>query len=226
MSLDLTPRGCPRRAARQPDASFSNVYLMGLDETTNYSVLGRPTRWAGQETRTSAQPPYRAFRRAGYFAQRRVLHFHDCAHGTVYAEDKNVTGFDVSWEPHHGAVDGSDASNVYITGSGRSHNIYFLGEEFRRNQRKLGGSSALHRTEYPRCSEIFRSTTYLYLMTVHMETVYADNKNVTSLTFPGAPTAPWIARIPPTLYITGCSTEYTFFGWVQNSAGISKLGGC
>jgi hypothetical protein len=31
-----------------------------------------------------------------------------------------------------------DASNVYITGLGRSHNIYFLwlGEEFRRNQRK------------------------------------------------------------------------------------------
>jgi hypothetical protein len=53
---------------------------------------------------------------------------------TVYAEDKNVTGFDVSWEPHHGAMDGSDASNVYITGSGRSYNIYFLGEECRRNQ--------------------------------------------------------------------------------------------
>jgi hypothetical protein len=34
---------------------------------------------------------------------------------TVYAADKNVTSFDVSWEPHDGAMDSSDASNVYIT---------------------------------------------------------------------------------------------------------------
>jgi hypothetical protein len=50
-----------------------------------------------------------------YFAQRRVLYFHD-AHERVYAADKNVTGFDVSWIPHDGAMDSSDASNVYITG--------------------------------------------------------------------------------------------------------------
>jgi hypothetical protein len=28
---------------------------------------------------------------------------------TVYAADKNVTSFDVSWEPHDGAMDSSDA---------------------------------------------------------------------------------------------------------------------
>jgi hypothetical protein len=68
---------------------------------------------------------------------------------TVYAADKNVTSFDVSWIPHDGAiVPGFQCLHHWI---GRSYNIYFLwlGEEYRRNQRKLGGRQCNHRTEYP-----------------------------------------------------------------------------
>jgi hypothetical protein len=40
-------------------------------------------------------------------------------------------------------------------------------------------------------------------MTVHMETVYAADKNVTGLTFPGfRMTVPWIV-LTPRMYITG-----------------------
>jgi hypothetical protein len=46
---------------------------------------------------------------ARYFAQRRVLHFHDCAHGDGLRRRQECYEFDVSWEPHDGAMDSSDA---------------------------------------------------------------------------------------------------------------------
>jgi hypothetical protein len=71
---------------------------------------------------------------------------------TVYAADKNVTSFDVSWNPHDGAMDSSDASNVYITGLDEATEYTFYGwAEFRRNQRKLGGCQCTtYRISIPR----------------------------------------------------------------------------
>jgi hypothetical protein len=107
------------------------------------------------------RPPYRIFPIPRYFAQRRVFHFHDCAHGDSLRR-RQEWGFDVSWIPHDGAMDSSDASNVYIT-DGRSYNIYFLwlGERMRRN-RKLGDASATTIQNIPMLP-IFRSTTCLSL---------------------------------------------------------------
>jgi hypothetical protein len=72
--------------------------------------------------------------------------------------------------------------NVYIW-FGRSYNIYFLWlGESSRNQRKLGGQRN-HRTEYPQFSDISLNDLSFTSMTVHMETVYAADKNVTGFDF-------------------------------------------
>jgi hypothetical protein len=99
-----------------------------------------------------------------------VPYFHDCAHG-VYAADKNVTGFDVSWIPHDGAMDSSDASNVH---HGLEATTYTFGwAKIPQELAKLGGCQCNHRTEYSLMPDISLNDVSFTSMTVHMETVYA-----------------------------------------------------
>jgi hypothetical protein len=75
-----------------------NVYITGLDEATTYTFFGwaKNTQGEWQTRQTPVQPPYRISRFSRYFAQRRSFTSMTVHMETVYAEDKNVTGFDVS----------------------------------------------------------------------------------------------------------------------------------
>jgi hypothetical protein len=65
-------------------------------------------------------------------------------------------------------------------------------------------------------------------MTVHMETVYAADKNVTSFDVSwNRTTVPWTARMPQCLHHwIDEATTYTFFGWAKIRRNQRKLGGC
>jgi hypothetical protein len=146
---------------------------------------------------------------------------------TVYAADKNVTSFDVSWEPHDGAMDSSDASNVYIMGLDEATTYTFFG--WAKNTAGISensaDASATTIQNIPDSPAISLNDVSFTSMTVHMETVYADNKNVTSFDVSWSPADGVIdSSDASNVYITDLveATTYTFFGWVQNSAGISE----
>jgi hypothetical protein len=72
---------------------------------------------------------------------------------TVYAADKNVTSFDVSWNPTTVPwIVLMPRMSTSLDWTKPQHILF--GEEFRRNQRKLGGRQRNHRTEYPRSPDI------------------------------------------------------------------------
>jgi hypothetical protein len=60
-----------------------------------------------------------------------------------------VTSFDVSWEPPDGAMDSSDASNVYNM---TSYNIYFLWLGHSAGISENSADASNHHTEYSRFS--------------------------------------------------------------------------
>jgi hypothetical protein len=71
-----------------------------------------------------------------------------------------------------------------------------MGNKFRRNHENSADASATTVQNIP-ILPIFRST-MSFTMTVHMETVYAADKNVTVSMFPGnRTTVPWTARMLP-----------------------------
>jgi hypothetical protein len=70
-----------------------------LDWTKLQIYLWMATNTAGisETRRMPVQPPYRIFPISRYFAQRRVLYFHDCAHGDgLRRRQECYTSFDVS----------------------------------------------------------------------------------------------------------------------------------
>jgi predicted rRNA methylase YqxC with S4 and FtsJ domains len=84
-------------------------------------------------------------------------------------------------------MDSSDASNVYITGLDEATTYTFFGwaKKIRRDQRKFDRCQCNHRTEYSDSPDISLNDVSFTSMTVHMETVYAADKNVTVSMFPG-----------------------------------------
>jgi hypothetical protein len=103
---------------------------------------------------------------------------------TVYAADKNVTSFDVSWNPTTPWIVRTPRMSTSRTDEATEYTFYGWAE-IPQESAKLADASN-HNTEYPRCP-IFRSTTCLYFHDVHMETVYAADKNVTSFDVSGTP---------------------------------------
>jgi hypothetical protein len=79
-------------------------------------------------------------------------------HGAVYAADKNVTGFDVSWNPADGAWIVPDASNVYITGLDEQNIPSMAGQRIRGESAQLGEPVQPPYRIFP-ILPIFRSTT-------------------------------------------------------------------
>jgi hypothetical protein len=75
------------------------LYITGLDEATTYTFFGWAKSRRNQRKLELPGNHNTEYPRCSRYFARRVFHFHDCAHGTVYAADKNVTSFDVSWEP-------------------------------------------------------------------------------------------------------------------------------
>jgi hypothetical protein len=125
-----------RMTVRSSDAS--NVYITGLDEATEYTFYGWAKNSAGiSETRRMPVQPPLEYPILPIFPQR-VFTSMTVHMETVYAADKNVTGFDVSWIPHDGAMDSSDASNVHHW-FGRSHRITFMAGQQTAEERELGG---------------------------------------------------------------------------------------
>jgi hypothetical protein len=64
-----------------------------------------------------------------------------------------------------------------------------------RNQRNSADASATTIQNIPDSPDISLNDVSFTSMTVHMETVYAADKNVTSFDVSWNPTVPWIARI-------------------------------
>jgi hypothetical protein len=128
-----------------------------------------------------------------------------------------------------GAMDSSDASNVYITGLDEATEYTFYG--WAKNSagiRKLGGRQCNHHTEYPRFSISLNDVSFTS-MTVHMETVYAADKNVTSFDVSWNPDGAMDSSDASDVYITGLdeATTYTFYGWTANARWEEReLGGC
>jgi hypothetical protein len=133
---------------------------------------------------------------------------------TVYAEDKNVTGFDVSG--FHTVPWTVRMLNVYITGLDEA-TTYTFGWKNPQESAKTRRTPVQPRTEYPRFSRYFAQRRVFTSMTVHMETVYAADKNVTVRRFlDSRMTVPWIVRIAPMSTSTDWTKHtYTFFGWAK-----------
>jgi hypothetical protein len=144
---------------------------------------------------------------------------------TVYAADKNVTGFDVSWNPTTVPWIARMPPNVYITGLDEATTYTFFGWT-----KNSAGISETRRTASATTYRIFPDSPDISLndvsftsMTVHMETVYAADKNVTVSTFPEPHTVPWIVLMPECLHHgLDEATTYTFFGWTKNSQESAK----
>jgi hypothetical protein len=147
---------------------------------------------------------------------------------TVYAEDKNVTSFDVSW--NRMTVPWIVLTlNVYITGLTKLQHILSLaGQRIRRESANSADASATTVQNIP-ILRYFAQRRSFTSMTVHMETVYAADKNVTGFDVSwNRTTVPWIVRMPSNVYITGLdeATTYTFWLDKENSAGISETRQC
>jgi hypothetical protein len=78
---------------------------------------------------------------------------------TVYAADKNVTSFDVSWN-RTTVPWNSDASNVYITDLTKLQHILSLaGRRIPQESARNSADASDHRTDIPRFARYFASTT-------------------------------------------------------------------
>jgi hypothetical protein len=126
MLLVSTFPRCPTAGSGRTDASLSNVYITGLDEATNILFFGWAKNAAGQRklgdaSATTVQnipdSPDISLNDVSFTSM--TVHME-----TVYAEDKNVTGFDVSWN-RDGAMDSSDASNVYTRDWTKPQHTFF-----------------------------------------------------------------------------------------------------
>jgi hypothetical protein len=152
-----------------------------------------------------------------------VLHFHDCAHGDGLRADKNVTGFDVSWI-HDGAMDSSDALDVYITDWTKLQNILSLdGRRIPQESAKLGGCQCNHRTEFP--APDISLNDILYFHDCAKQSTPPTRIRVS--TFPGNPrTVPWIVLTPRMSTLRDWTKpQNTFYGWTTNPQNQRKLGG-
>jgi hypothetical protein len=153
-----------------------------------------------------------------YFAQRRVLTSMTVHMETVYAADKNVTGFDVSWirttVPWIARMPPMSTSLVWT-----ATNILWMGEEFRRNQQT-------RRTPVQPPYRISRfSDISLNDVLYFHDCAHGDRSTPTRMsrvsTFPGfRTTVPWIVLTPRTT-----SRDWTkpplYFLWLEkNPAGI------
>jgi hypothetical protein len=130
---------------------------------------------------------------------------------TVYAADE-CYGFRRFLDSTHGAMDSSDASNVYITGLDEATTYTFLAG---RNSAGISenGCQCNHRTEYPDSPDISLNDVSLP-MTVHGDSLPAD-KNVTVSTFPEPVTVPWTSDTSDA-YITGFGRSYRiYFLWLD-----------
>jgi hypothetical protein len=123
-----------------------------------------------------------------------------------------------------GAMDSLDASNVYITGLTKLQ-IYFLWLD--KNSAGISensaDASATTVQNIPDSPDISLNDVSFTSMTVHMETVYAADKNVTSFDVSwNRMTVPWIARMPQCLH-HGIGRSYNiYFLWLDENAGISE----
>jgi hypothetical protein len=136
------------------------------------SRIGRShtSLWPSRNPQESAkarqmQPPYRISPIPRYFAQRRVLSLHDCAHGDGLRRQEC---YEFRCSPHDGAS--SDASNVYH-GLDEATTYTFYGWTVNTAGKELGGRQCNHRTEYPDSPDISLNDVSFTSMTVHMETV-------------------------------------------------------
>jgi hypothetical protein len=156
-----------------------------LDEATTYTFFGWAVSTAGRQL-GRCQRNHRTEYPTADISLNDVSFTSMTVHmETVYAADKNVTAFDVSWIPHDGAMDSSDASNVYITGLDEATTYTFFGWTVNTaGKSELGRCQCDHRTA--RFSDI--SLNDVSFLTVHMETVYAEDKNVTGFDVSWIPT--------------------------------------
>jgi hypothetical protein len=186
------------------DSSASNVYITGLDEATTYTFFG----WAksgNQRNSADASATTVEYSRR-YFAQRRVLHFHDCAWRRLRRRQECY-----EFRRFLGTRDGAMDTRMPMSTSLDEATAYFLW--MGKNPAgigKLGGCQCNHRTIFP-ILPIFRSTTCPLLLT--METVYAADKECHGFRcFLDSTTVPWIARMPRmSTSRVGRSYKYTFW---------------
>jgi uncharacterized protein YcfJ len=194
--------------------SSCNVYITDWTKLQHIlSWLGGKHGWESENSADASATTMEYPRFSRYFAQRRVLHFHDCAQ--VYAADKNVTGFDVSWI-HDGAMDSSDPQCLHHWFTKLQH-ILRMGSKrgWRISENSADASATVQ--NIPR---YFAQRRVFTSMTVHMETVYAEDKNVTGFDVSYSDGA--MDSSTSNVYITGLDEATNiYFGWAKESAGIS-----
>jgi hypothetical protein len=120
--------------------------------------MGKESAGISENSADASATTIQNIRCSRYFAQRRVFHFHDCAHGDglrCRQECYEFRCFLGTARRCHGL-----GCSVYITGLDEATTYIWLGK-IPQESRKLGGCQCNHRTEYSRFS-IFRSTTCPY----------------------------------------------------------------
>jgi hypothetical protein len=129
--------------------------------------------------------------------------------------------------PHDGAMDSSDASNVYITGLDEATTYTFYGWTTNpQESENSADASATTVQNIPDSPDISLNDVLYFHDCAHGDGHAAD-KNVTSFDVSGNPTVPWIVRmLPMSTSRTGRSYNI-YFLWLDNkSANQRKLGGC
>jgi hypothetical protein len=183
------------------------IYFLWLGERIPQGITSR---------RMPVQPQYRISQFSRYFAQRRVFYFHGCAHGTRYQRMLRVSTFPRTAD---GAMDSSDASNVYIGWT--SYDIYFLWLDTagRAKTRRMPAQPQYRISDAP---DISLNDVSFTSMTVHMA-VYAADRCYEFRRFLGTHHGTMDSDASNGLHHGSGRSYNIYFLWLgKNTAGISE----
>jgi hypothetical protein len=170
----------PHDGAMDSSDDASNVYITGLDEAHNIYFLWLDNKFRrNQQTRRTQCNHVQNIPDSPDISLNDVSFTSMTVHMAV-CRRQECHGFRRFLEPADD-MDSSDASMSHIRDWTKLQQYSSMaGQRSRRNQRKLGGHSATTVQNIPDAPDISLNDVSFTSMTVHMETVYAADKNVTS----------------------------------------------
>jgi hypothetical protein len=189
----------------------------GLDEATTYTFYGWTPAGISENSADASDHRTEHSRFSRYFAQRRVLYFHDCARRRSRRQECYEfrcfgNPMTVPWivRTPQCLYYGLDEATTYIL---------WLDNKFRRNQRKLGGRQD-HRTEYSDSPIFLRCVLYFHDRTWRRSTPPIRMLRVSTFWEPDGAMDSRMPRMPILLV----NAANIYFLWLDNKpAGDSAV---
>jgi hypothetical protein len=147
-------------------------------------------------------------------------------HGDGLRRRQECYDFDVSWEPHDGAMDSSDASmSTSLVWTKLQHILSMAGQQIPQESAKTRWTPDTVQN-IPDSPDPLNDVSFTS-MTVHGDGLRRRQECYEFRRFLEPADGAMDSSDASNVYITGLdeATEYTFYGWAKNSAGIRKLGG-